>query len=146
MWWRQQRRGLIKPSSMTEDLDRAQRCFVWVAITSTIIAILLIGFALARDGDEHSMSPRPGANHAWFDSLESGKGRCCADADGDVVKDADWTATKDGHYRVLMFGEWVTIPDDAVITVPNLDGRTILWPIWINGHPTVRCFMPGSMT
>jgi hypothetical protein len=109
----------------------------------SICWIILSGVAasFAKEGDGHSQSPL----HAWFEGLQSGKGRCCADADGDVVKDADWEV-KRGHYRVFMLREWVDVPDDALITVPNLDGRTIVWPIWIDGRPQVRCFMPGSMT
>jgi hypothetical protein len=37
------------------------------------------------------------------------------------------------------------VPEDALITEPNLAGRTMVWPTWLNGHPQVRCFMPGSM-
>lgn len=140
MWWRQPRRGFVETSSMTEEFDRQQRRFVWVAIVSTVIAILLIGFAFAREGDIHTAS----SLHDWFMTLKSGKGPCCADADGNVVADADWSS-KDGRYKVFLGGRWVDVPPDAVITVPNLDGRTMIWPIWINGEEEVRCFMPGAM-
>jgi len=26
------------------------------------------------------------------------------------------------------------------------DGRTMVWPYYVNGRPKIRCFMPGSMT
>ena len=42
--------------------------------------------------------------------------------------------------------EWVVVPDGAVITEPNKIGRTMVWKHYIDGHPRVRCFMPGSMT
>jgi hypothetical protein len=103
------------------------------------VFFLLIAVVHAKEGDGHSQSPL----HAWFDSLQSGKGRCCADADGDVVLDSDWES-RNGHYRVRLGSKWTDVPDDAVITVPNLDGRTIVWPIWINGEETVRCFIPGA--
>jgi hypothetical protein len=38
------------------------------------------------------------------------------------------------------------MPDDRVLTEPNRAGRTIVRPYYINGHPFVRCFMPGTMT
>jgi hypothetical protein len=41
---------------------------------------------------------------------------------------------------------WVDVPEDAVITEPNRAGRTMVWPIWGYQGPTIRCFMPGSMT
>ena len=81
----------------------------------------------------------------WFDSLKSGKGPCCSDADGSVVADVDWQS-KDGHYRVRLWGQWIDIPDDAVITEPNRAGRTMVWPMWGTVGISIRCFLPGSMT
>jgi len=82
---------------------------------------------------------------AWFDGLRSGKGPCCSDADGSAVSDVDWE-THDGHYRVRIDGQWVDVPDEAVITEPNRIGRTMVWPIRGYMGLTVRCFLPGSMT
>lgn len=82
---------------------------------------------------------------AWFDGLRSGKGPCCSDADGTAVSDVDWE-THEGHYRVRLDGQWVDVPDEAVITEPNRIGRTMVWPIRGYLGVTVRCFLPGSMT
>jgi hypothetical protein len=43
-----------------------------------------------------------------------------------------------------------TFPDDAVITEPNLAGRTMVWPYMAiretdPPRTEIRCFMPGSM-
>ena len=81
----------------------------------------------------------------WFDSLRSGKGPCCSDADGSAVSDVDWES-KSGHYRVRIDGEWYDVPDDAVINEPNRVGRTMVWPIRGYQGLSIRCFMPGSMT
>lgn len=81
----------------------------------------------------------------WFDSLKSGKGPCCSDADGSAVSDVDWES-RDGRYRVRIEGEWFDVPEDAVITEPNRVGRTMVWPIKGYQGLTIRCFMPGSMT
>jgi hypothetical protein len=95
----------------------------------------------ARDDGRYANSPlKP-----WFDSLKSGKGPCCSDADGYAVSDPDWRS-KEGHYQVRIEGEWYDVPDDAVITEPNRVGRTMVWPIKGWGGMTIRCFMPGSMT
>jgi len=102
--------------------------------------------AAARDLDgRYANSPLKG----WFESLRSGKGPCCSDADGTALSDVDWEA-KDGHYRVRIKGAWWDVPDDAVIKEPNRAGRTMVWPIyeWTIGAPLrveIRCFMPGSM-
>jgi hypothetical protein len=109
-----------------------------------IFAFLLLplsGSALARDDGRYANSPLK----SWFDSLHSAKGPCCSDADGASVADADWDTLK-GHFRVRLEGEWVEVPDDAVITEPNRAGRTMVWIMYRDGHPVVRCFIPGSMT
>ena len=115
-------------------------------------APLTIGFAAvmlalaaqlghARDDGRYAGSPlKP-----WFDSLKSGKGPCCSDADGSAVSDVDWES-KDGHYRVRLEGEWIDVPEDAVITEPNRVGRTMVWPLRGYLGVSIRCFMPGSMT
>ena len=82
---------------------------------------------------------------AWFEGLKSSKGPCCSDADGTAVSDVDWQSGN-GHYRVRLDGEWVEVPDEAVITEPNRVGRTMVWPIRGYLGLTIRCFMPGSMT
>jgi hypothetical protein len=125
----------------------------WLAIVLTMVCTA----ALARDPDgRYANSPlKP-----WFDSLKSGRGPCCSDADGTALSDADWES-KDGRYRVRVPAKegsrelvWVDVPDDAVITEPNLAGRTMVWPMykqgsaygtWVSGV-YIRCFMPGPMT
>jgi len=100
------------------------------------------GLGQARDPDgRYANSPLK----QWFDSLRSGKGPCCSDADGTAVADVDWES-KDGHYRVRLDGEWIDVPDEAVITEPNRVGRTMVWPMRGYLGLSIRCFMPGSMT
>ena len=42
---------------------------------------------------------------------------------------------------------WIDVPDEALITEPNLFGRTMVWPVRREDQSIViRCFMPGSMT
>jgi hypothetical protein len=105
------------------------------------LAALVTTSALARDDGRYANSPlKP-----WFESLHSEYGQCCTDADGYVVADVDWESSQ-GRYRVHLDDEWVVVPDGAVITEPNKIGRTMVWKHYIDGHPRVRCFMPGSMT
>ena len=98
----------------------------------------------ARDVDGRYAAQNPEL-HRWFESLKSGKGPCCSDADGSAVSDVDWE-TAGGHYRVRLDGAWVDVPDEAVITEPNRIGRTMVWPIRGYLGVSIRCFMPGSMT
>ncbi|MGR4927253.1 hypothetical protein ACIPUD_10650 [Bradyrhizobium sp. CAR08] len=100
---------------------------------------------------------------SWFDGLRSGNGPCCSDADGYALSDVDWE-TRAGRYRVRIprwrFEPsaaapappdgtemvWIEVDDESVITEPNRAGRTMVWPIWGHQGPSIRCFMPGSMT
>src|SRR3981081_3291109 len=104
------------------------------------MAAFLIGEAAARDDGRYAGSPlKP-----WFDALKSSKGLCCSFADGLAVLDPDWDS-KDGHYRVRLDGEWIVVPDDAVITEPNRAGRTMVWPIKGSLGTMIRCFRPGRL-
>jgi hypothetical protein len=97
---------------------------------------------VARDPDgRYANSPLK----QWFDSLKSGKGPCCSDADGYALSDVDWESGN-GQYRVRIEGEWHEVPEEAVITEPNRVGRTMVWPIRGYLGLSIRCFMPGSMT
>jgi hypothetical protein len=84
--------------------------------------------------------------HAWFDHLASGKGLCCSFADGVSIQDVNWD-TQEGHYRVRLYGEWILVPDDAVVTEPNKFGLAVVWPYMdTDGQTRIRCFLPGSGT
>jgi len=81
----------------------------------------------------------------WFDQLASGKGLCCSFADGVSVQDVDWDTTNDGRYRVRLNGQWVVVPDAAVVTEPNRFGPAVVWPYQdMNGVTQIRCFIPGA--
>ena len=101
----------------------------------------------ARDVDgRYANSPL----RSWFESLHSGKGTCCSDADGTVLSDVDWKS-ENGHYLVRVEGKWWIVPDEAVIGEANLAGRAMVWPVYHREFETlvrieIRCFIPGSMT
>jgi hypothetical protein len=105
--------------------------------------------AHARDlGGKYANSPLK----SWFDQLASKKGLCCSFADGFSLADVDWDvdcATAAGieqcRYRVRIDGEWMDVPDEAVITEPNRYGTAVVWPYKdASGTTQIRCFMPGA--
>ncbi len=80
----------------------------------------------------------------WFDELASENGLCCSFADGFSVQDVDWD-TQDGRYRVRLQGEWVVVPDAAVVGEPNRFGPAVVWPyLDASGVTQIRCFLPGA--
>ena len=113
----------------------------FVLLLACVLVALPVRLVTARDDGRYANSPLK----SWFDNLKSSKGLCCSVADGYAVADPDWES-KDGHYRVRIDGEWINVPDDAVITEPNRAGRTMVWPIKGSLGTTIRCFLPGSMS
>ncbi len=108
------------------------------------LALLLCSvptFARDLNGEYQKTDPEL---HKWFDSLASGKGLCCSFADGHMLEPDD-IDTKDNHYRVRIDGQWIIVPDDAVVTVPNRFGQAVVWPYDYDGTGTkIRCFLPGA--
>ena len=90
------------------------------------VPLLLVALAsqLAHARDRGQFANSNPEIKAWFDTLRSGKGPCCSDADGSAVSDVDWESS-DGRYRVRVEGDWVDVPEEAVITEPNRVGRTM---------------------
>jgi hypothetical protein len=94
----------------------------------------------ARDDGQYANSPLK----QWFDQLASGKGLCCSFADGVSVEDVDWE-TQDGRYRVRIHGQWVVVPETALVTEPNRYGPAVVWPYQdAAGVTQIRCFLPGA--
>jgi hypothetical protein len=119
----------------------------WIKMGEYVLMIaLLVGFGssvFARDDDRYVNDPLK----YWFDHLTSEKGMCCSFADGFSISDVDWETTKDGHYRVLLHGEWIDVPDAAVVNEPNRYGPAVVWPYMDNkGNTSIRCFLPGAGT
>ena len=132
-----------------------------IAIAACAVGLLASTSAGARDdGRYHDMAP---GMHAWFDQLASGKGLCCSFADGHSVSDVDWDTKNscemgkgggagnievpicEPHYRVRLNGEWVVVPDAALVTEPNRFGPAVVWPyLDAEGTTQIRCFIPGA--
>ena len=95
--------------------------------TLAVVALCMSAFVSssvsARDDGRYANEPL----HAWFDQLASGKGLCCSFADGFKVENVDWD-TQNGSYRVRLHGEWILVPENAVVTEPNRFGPAVVWP------------------
>ena len=42
-------------------------------------------------------------------------------------------------------GQWIVVPDAALVTEPNKFGPAVVWPYQdATGATQIRCFIPGS--
>ena len=129
---------------MPRNKRRALGFLIFTCCMLVVVVVALIMLA-TRPAYPHDHS-HPELND-WFKSLQSRKaGSCCDGSDAMRIDDPDWTNTN-GHYRVRLEGEWVDVPDNAVITEPNRAGHALVWPYRQDGKLNqIRCFAPGSMT
>ncbi len=111
-----------------------------LSIAALCMLVFVPSHVSARDDGRYANSPLK----TWFDQLASGKGLCCSFADGVSVQDVDWE-TQDGKYRVRINGQWVVVPDAALVTEPNRFGPAVVWPYQdAQGATQIRCFLPGA--
>jgi hypothetical protein len=112
-----------------------------LTVVALCMTVLVASDAAARDTEgKYANSPLK----SWFDQLASGKGLCCSFADGVSVQDVDWD-TQNGRYRVRLYGEWILVPESAVVTEPNRFGPAVVWPYMdTDGATQIRCFLPGA--
>lgn len=115
------------------------RTFYWAVIIASAAFILWVGYAYPHERNRPDLD-------GWFMGLRSkGGSPCCDGSEALRLDDVDWES-RDGHYRVRIEGEWVDVPDQAVIEEPNRAGPAMVWPWRVNGKlDHVRCFLPGSL-
>ncbi len=114
------------------------------SLALTVVALCMLlsipSYVSAHDDGRYANS----LLKAWFDQLASGKGLCCSFADGVSVENVDWD-TQNGRYRVRIQGQWLVVPDTAVVTEPNRIGPAVVWPYQdADGTTQIRCFLPGA--
>jgi hypothetical protein len=114
-----------------------------LARTLVVIALVLASFGTqARDNGQYAqVSPEI---KRWVEGLTDDKGRgCCATADGFRPDEVEWDMSENA-YRVMISGQWFTVPDGAVIKQTNRIGYALVWYYFDNGALMIRCFLPGS--
>jgi len=116
-------------------------------LTTVFAALLyLTSSAMAHDNGRYSKVD-PGTK-AWVQGLTDKNGiGCCDTADG-YPAEVEWDSDT-GHYRVFIAGQWLDVPDEALIEKPNRLGYAVVWyyPSYeVDGRmtPKIRCFLPGA--
>ncbi len=109
-------------------------------------AILLAIWLPAQAHSPEHFAQMGADNEQWMRGLKNEKGGlCCSGNDGfDAVYD-----TQGNSYRVLLYGSYWIVPDEAVIKEPNKMGVAQVWysTQWSTaGVPTpqIRCFIPAG--
>ena len=128
------------------------RTLVIAVMTGALVVPALAHWTGPTPSNSPSTGVRPDAapDKAWWDSLQApGDGvPCCDIADGQKVEDVDWDTQRGPrgnlHYRVRLNGQWIVVPDGAVVSMPNRFGPAVVWPYRDGDRTKIRCFMPGA--
>jgi hypothetical protein len=114
--------------------------------TAIALALLIGAVPTAYGRDDGQYADMKPEIKAWFNQLASGKGLCCSFADGVSIPDVDWD-TQDSRYRVRLHGEWILVPEAALVSQPNKFGPAVVWPYMdSDGATQIRCFLPGTLS
>jgi hypothetical protein len=155
--------------AMRDSKLRAVGCGCLTLLGAGLVGVvILVGMLIDAPKTRAHDHKRPDLD-SWYPTLLSGKGPCCDGPKNDALhlRDVDWEtqnkAMDDGeHYRVrvpknaLDFKravegqdvdtQWVDVPDNALVTEPNKDVGTLVWPIYGYLSPSIRCFLPGTLS
>lgn len=107
------------------------------------LALVIIGVVfLIKPAFGHDMA-HPERNK-YLMSLHSKDGTwCCNGDDVTYLNGSDWETGK--RYRVRVDGQWLDVPDGAVVETPNKLGSALVWVSKGYSGTAVRCFAPGSL-
>jgi hypothetical protein len=139
---------------MTRQENAALIFDVYMAALTFFLLGLLIGLLIGAPVPAHAHwtgpTPAGAPDKPWWNGLHAQDSDvpCCDIANGQKVEDVDWDTRKGDdrkvHYRVRLDGQWIVVPDAAVVTVPNRFGPAVVWPYEAGGQTFIRCFMPGA--
>jgi hypothetical protein len=110
-------------------------------LLATTLVLVCVGSQARDNGQYAQTSPEI---KRWVEGLTDSRGAgCCATADGFRPEEVEWDMTENA-YRVMIDGQWFTVPDGAVVKEPNRIGYAIVW-YWVDsGKINIRCFLPGT--
>jgi hypothetical protein len=81
----------------------------------------------------------PGCNELMYSCS------CCNEADGtyaeeDIINGRYWARWRIGDSLTA----WMPVPPEAVLPKSNRNGSPVVWWIFRDGVPHIRCYAPGS--
>jgi hypothetical protein len=124
------------------------RCITYAKARSygaTIVVLGILTFSGASQARNYGQYKSASlAIRMWIEGLTDNLGvPCCATADGAVP---DVWEMRHSHYRVKIYGEWLVVPDSAVVRGQNHLGHAVVWVDSSENFMQVRCFLPGSQS
>jgi hypothetical protein len=106
------------------------------------LTVLLFMASGAHATDQGQFENVPDNLRSWFKSVKSPKGVPCCDISDGHRTDYDM---RDGAYWVPIEGQWMQVPDGAVILdAGNPVGEAIVWYVHHRGSIVISCFVPGG--
>lgn len=127
-------------------------CAATIGSSLTLLVALGIFFPVAAahaddTGQNRQVSPEI---EAWTEALTNQVGiGCCTTENGFRPAEVEWDISVNS-YRVKLDGQWILVPDEAVIRGPNRLGYAAVW--FEIDHDIdfeestfeIRCFLPGA--
>jgi hypothetical protein len=103
---------------------------------------LLVLASTAYAVDRGQFDNVPDDIRAWFKGVRSPSGMPCCDISDGHRTDYD---VRQGSYWVPIDGEWVQIPDKAIVrNGGNPIGEAVVWYIRYRGEIIISCFVPAD--
>lgn len=131
-------------------LHRITRPTAWGCCTVLVALGLFLSNATLHAGNTGQLRPISPEYKAWINALTDEFGICCGGRAGALRAQAvDWNSAA-SFYRVKVGGQWLFVPDEAVLEHRNPLGDAVVWVEHegdiFSGEltPLVRCFLPGS--
>ena len=93
-----------------------------LAVVALCMSVFVASNVSARDDGRYAKS------RSMRGSISSPAAKACVVRSPTAsAQDVDWD-TQDGRYRVRLHGEWIVVPEAAVVTEPNRFGPAVVWP------------------
>lgn len=129
-----------------------RRVLFWALVMFFVGCALVVlpHFALAKDDGRYAQVDE--RTREWFrmqrvpNTPPGMTAYCCSIADGVHAEEE----IRNGQYWVRYVTnegvevDWTPVPDEVHIKEPNTYGRTVVWYMYANGKPQIRCFIPGA--
>ena len=110
-----------------------------------VLFALVLNHTIVRDNGQYNSVDQ--SIRDWFKGLHNDRGGACCDwVDGRRVDDFDWECKNDEQCAVKIEGDWITVPEHAMLKATNRVGYAVVWVTREQGKPTIVCFLKGTLS